>query len=453
MRRGPLTLLAVGVLAAGLLVPSEAIASAPAVAGLAVPSVAARIIGGNPINITESPWQVLLINDRSICGGSFIASDWIVTAAHCVRGVAPDHVEVYSGITRTGERGAANRSPVAAVMTHPGFDSVSYANDIGLIHLAAPVTWSNVRQPIALPIGVDPATWPAAGTAAAVSGWGTTQPGTTTSSDVLRRAGVQILTNPGGVCGSYDSRDVPAGVLCAGLPTGGVDACQGDSGGPLVVGLNNANTLAGVTSSGEGCASPDFPGIYTSVAAFLPWIGQFIPLPSAPTVPASPTATAAQARAHGAIVTTWQAPTDFGGSPITGFTASAVPNDPSLPTLTCATAGEPSCTVKGAAPGMRYQVSVVATNAIGSSAASAPVPVLALDATGRAGTSIGAARLRSIAGMNRPVRRIAVPQAARRFCAARGTTLTLTRAGNCTAHLFDARGDRSTIFVGVAPRA
>lgn len=445
-----LTAVAVGLVAVGLLAPSTASANAPTAVSQVAPSVAARVVGGTPINITESPWQAMIVVNRALCGGSIVMLDWIVTAAHCVLGHPNDRVEVYTGITTLGERGPANASAVASITTHPGFDMNTFANDIALIRLATPIVPSIYRQPIALPIGVDPSAWPPAGTAAAVSGWGTTQPGTSSSSDVLRRAGVQVLANPGGPCVAYAA--TPPGTVCAGLPAGGVDTCQGDSGGPLVVGLNNANTLAGVTSSGDGCASKDFPGIYTSTAYFLPWIAQYIPLPSAPTAPASPAAMTALARAHGAIVTTWQSPADFGGSPITGYTASAAPSDAALPTLTCATAGELTCTIRSAAPGVRYAVSVVATNAIGSGPASAAVEVLAVNATRKPGASISAARLRTIAGMNRPVKRIVVPQASRRICAARGTTLTLIRAGNCTAHLFDARGDRSTIFVGVAPR-
>ena len=439
--------MAVGVLAAGLIAPAAASTSTARTA----PSVVARVIGGNPISITESPWQAMIVVNRSLCGGSIVTLDWILTAAHCVLGHPNDRIEVYTGITTLSERGPASASQVASITTHPGFDLNTFANDIALIRLVTPIVPSIYRQPIALPIGVDPSAWPAAGTAAAVSGWGTTQPGVSSSSDVLRRAGVQILTNPGGPCGGYGA--TPPGTLCAGLATGGVDTCQGDSGGPLVVGLNNTNALAGVTSSGDGCAAKDFPGIYTSTAYFLSWIGQYIPLPSSPTVPASPTATAALARAHGAIVTTWLSPTDFGGSPITGYTVSAVPSDENLPTLTCATTADLSCTLRSAAPGMHYLVGVTATNAVGTGAASEAVQVLAVNATRKAGTAINAARLRVIAGMNRPVKRIVIPQGSRRVCAARGTTLTLTRAGNCTAHLYDARGDRSTIFVGVAPQA
>ena len=45
-----------------------------------------RIVGGAKINIEEFPWQVSIHEERAHkCGGSIILSDWIVTAAHCVR--------------------------------------------------------------------------------------------------------------------------------------------------------------------------------------------------------------------------------------------------------------------------------------------------------------------------------------------------------------------------------
>lgn len=47
--------------------------------GLVKPPGGLRIVGGYPINITKTPYQVYLRG----CGGSIISEEWILTAAHC----------------------------------------------------------------------------------------------------------------------------------------------------------------------------------------------------------------------------------------------------------------------------------------------------------------------------------------------------------------------------------
>src|SRR5215467_8808115 len=43
-----------------------------------------RIVGGEPTDIKEHPWQVALqFRGTFFCGGSIIAQKWILTAAHC----------------------------------------------------------------------------------------------------------------------------------------------------------------------------------------------------------------------------------------------------------------------------------------------------------------------------------------------------------------------------------
>jgi len=52
-----------------------------------------------------------------------------------------------------------------------------------------------------------------------------------------------------------------------------IDTCQGDSGGPLMMFSSTSQwILIGLTSSGIGCASASYSGLYTRVAAFQSWI-------------------------------------------------------------------------------------------------------------------------------------------------------------------------------------
>jgi hypothetical protein len=72
---------------------------------------------------------------------------------------------------------------------------------------------------------------------------------------------------------AYDGIDalVSTDMLCAAYP--GRDACAGDAGGPMFVMTRDARFYqTGVTSWGEGCADPLYPGVYANVRLLSPWI-------------------------------------------------------------------------------------------------------------------------------------------------------------------------------------
>lgn len=70
--------------------------------------------------------------------------------------------------------------------------------------------------------------------------------------------------------------------ICASDPQGKKDACQGDSGGPLMwnnqQGMSDQHTSSekwyqlGLVSFGYGCANTQYPGVYTRISYYMPWV-------------------------------------------------------------------------------------------------------------------------------------------------------------------------------------
>ncbi|MGW3098653.1 serine protease [Streptomyces sp. NPDC001102] len=246
----------------------------------AAPAPADVVVGGFPVDISQSPWTVALSSrDRfggtragQFCGGVAIAPTTVLTAAHCmgeeVLGTPPNRARDLKVITgRTdllAERG--REIAVRDVQVNPGYDSATNAGDFALLTLAEPLPGSPV---IAMAAAGDPAYRP--DTDAVVYGWGDLTGGGDYAR-TLHAARVRVL--PDAQCEkAYPGRDegtyVAGSMLCAGEPQGGRDACQGDSGGPLVA----QGKLIGLVSWGSGCGRAGSPGVYTRVSEVVRVLG------------------------------------------------------------------------------------------------------------------------------------------------------------------------------------
>ena len=254
---------------------------------------APRIVGGEEAPAGAYPWMTALVANNvapaagQFCGGALIHREWVMTAAHCVTSGTqvdpPASIDIVVGLHRLSENNGIRRD-LQAIIVHPQWEPASYDYDIALLHLAQPidgVTPVAIVQPSDAPIF-------APGQIARVMGWGATA-WQGTGSDVLLQVDIPIVSQQ--TCrDSYGADDITDRMLCAGLAGGGKDSCQGDSGGPLVVNDNSVWKEVGIVSWGQGCAFPDFYGIYARVAVLYAWVTQHVDLtPATPTV--TPTVT------------------------------------------------------------------------------------------------------------------------------------------------------------------
>ncbi|KAH8361637.1 hypothetical protein KR084_011812, partial [Drosophila pseudotakahashii] len=210
-----------------------------------------RIVGGQPANISEVPWQASLELDGDHDCGAVIFSDQIViTAAHCVRSSNLKRYSVRVGSSKPNQGGQVVK--IARFMRND-----RNTNDIAVIRLKTRLQLGDSVKPIPL-ADEDPKD----GTSALVSGWGRIKYQGSVPKTLLKVTVNIVDRRECSASYGYIARDQ----ICAAAP--GKDSCQGDSGGPLV----SDGKLVGIVSTGNGCAHPYFPGIYVNVARIRPWI-------------------------------------------------------------------------------------------------------------------------------------------------------------------------------------
>ena len=106
------------------------------------PVSTSRIVGGETAASATWGWAVSLhISGGYLCGGSIISNSWVITAAHCVDGVAPSEITIYAGSTRRWV-GTQTRI-VSQVIVHSNYNPSSYVNDIALLRLASALNMSD----------------------------------------------------------------------------------------------------------------------------------------------------------------------------------------------------------------------------------------------------------------------------------------------------------------------
>uniref|UniRef100_A0A669DCG0 Zgc:100868 n=2 Tax=Oreochromis niloticus TaxID=8128 RepID=A0A669DCG0_ORENI len=260
-------------LAAGLMLLTQESESQLDVCGQA--ALNTRIVGGQVAPDGSWPWQVSLQTSGShFCGGSLINSQWVLTAAHCFKTTDQSGLSVNLGRqTLQGSNPNAVSQTVTQIIIHPNYNSKTNDNDICLLRLESPVTFTSYISPVCL--AASNSTF-YSGVNSWVSGWGNTGEGVSLPfPQNLMEVEVPVVGNRQCNCDNGVGT-ITDNMICAGLSAGGKDSCQGDSGGPMVSKQSGRWIQAGVVSFGEGCARPNFPGVYARVSQYQTWINSQI---------------------------------------------------------------------------------------------------------------------------------------------------------------------------------
>lgn len=240
-------------------------------------TVGSRVVGGDAASPHSWPWQSMILcvsrTNATLCGGSIISNQWIITAGHCM---LPHTYDILRNCTVSlGKHYLQLPTPeateqsfgIAEYVVHDRYNhkDIESGFDLALVKLSRVIKYTKEILPICLPFEQPD---PAGKTMCYSGGWGYTEGQKVSPSKVLKQISMPVQSD--NYC-SFTAKSAQHGVIiCAGKWDRAQDLCYGDSGGPLACKSESRWYLHGVLSQvDKHCVSV---ASFAKVKKFQDWI-------------------------------------------------------------------------------------------------------------------------------------------------------------------------------------
>ncbi|KFV48131.1 Coagulation factor X, partial [Gavia stellata] len=213
---------------------------------------------------------VLLVDEYNewFCGGTILNECFILSGAHCVN-QSKDLWVLVGMVDKEKEEPSRAMHGVEKIIAHAEFNTETFDNNVALLKLKEPITFSEHVVPACLPEEDFANDILVNQTSGIVSGFGNT---VEHAWPVKRMKVLQIPYVDRDTCKLALRMPVTENMFCAGYDKDGKDVCQGDGGGPHVTKYNGTYFVTGIISWGGGCGRQGKYGVYTNLSKFLPWV-------------------------------------------------------------------------------------------------------------------------------------------------------------------------------------
>lgn len=229
-----------------------------------------RLVNGTSTKIENYPYCVAIIaNGTYICGGSIIAPEFVVTAAHCCvllkKYVRQENTFILAGTTNIDKGG--QRYNISNVSIHEKYNRNAKGrpnDDICLIKLDTPIEYDSTKQQISLPtrsVKKDEKV--------TIVAWGRTGKNQSVHND-LREIIAKVISLFYCRLRYIFMNKISKDEFCTYIERG-TGTCNADSGSGIIRNNDQNKEIVGLVSGGVPCAV-GYPDISTNVYSYNSWI-------------------------------------------------------------------------------------------------------------------------------------------------------------------------------------